>query len=308
MEYQEGRTECTDCHVSLVEELPKVVEMEPFLQAVDKDPLEKLAGYFDYSGLKSEVRYIEENEVFELSIPAKKQKQAKKLYQAFLIVESERASRTAFEASSSANKSGVNQPEADDDASEESKDILNEASDSIDYADEEPMDPETSEETDEEDETANHQSSTVYVMKADRYKELKETVWLFLLFGVGGIAVVVLNLVGIFDFLNGVIPILVLSALFLYFIYVGLSSHKKAKQVQSEIEAERKLTEEINGWLVTNVTESVLNKLHNDTISNELNYIKKTEAIKEMLIKEFGDQNTAYLDRLIEEFYNNQFE
>jgi hypothetical protein len=89
------------------------------------------------------------------------------------------------------------------------------------------------------------------------------------------------------------------------FIYIAISTNQKAKKVQAEIDTENKLTEKINQWLKSNITESFLSSIHNDTISEELNYLKIVDTIKELLLKEFGTQNLSYLDRLIEEYYSN---
>lgn len=313
MEYREGITVCSDCKIELVEELEQEVEMVTILQAVEKNVLEKIVSYFDYSGLQASVQYNEENEVYEVFVPAKQQKQAKKLYQAFLLVESERLVK---EDHNSMNNTSNHKHETDEEQTvlteedglvEDTSDIKNTDNDNgiMDDTTDDAMEEDLEEEDTEVDSAV---EQGVYVMKADKYKDLRDTVLVFLLFGIAGIIVVILNIVGILTFLNGVIPNLVLGAVFLFFIYVGLSTHKKAKVVQSEIETEKKLTNDINQWLEFNITESFLASINDDTISEEINYIKKTEAIKNLLIKEFGEQNASYLDRLIEEFYSSKFE
>jgi ABC-type transport system involved in Fe-S cluster assembly fused permease/ATPase subunit len=147
-----------------------------------------------------------------------------------------------------------------------------------------------------------------YIMKADKYKDLAGTVGIFLLFGVGGLIFVLLNMAGVLTVLNGWMPNMIMLAMFLFFIYVAISTNSKAKKVKAEIEAETKLTQEINEWFQANFTEEFLASIHNDNYSEELNYIKMTDRIKELLLKEFGPQNLAYLDRLIDEYYNSHFE
>lgn len=291
MEYQEGITICDDCQIELVESLEVEEEMVPLLQAVEKDILEKLIRYFDYSGLKASIQFDEANEIYEIFVPSKKQRQAKKLYQAFMIVESENQGQKTVNVDPTEESFEPEAALSDNDFEEDTLDQENQDT--------------------PEDDAFDYKSSdapSVYVMKADRYKDLKDTVWIFLLFGVVGLLVVLLNVIGILSFINGIIPTLVSSALFLFFIYVGLSTHKKAKQVQVEIAAEKKLTDDINQWLEINVTEDYLSSLNDDTVSEEVNYIKKTEIIKSRLIKEFGEQNDAYLDRLIDEFYSSSIE
>jgi hypothetical protein len=299
-EYQEGFTVCADCNVELVDELTEEMDMVPFMEAEEKDIPEKLVSYFDFSGLKSSLSYDEEKEAYVVSVPSKKQKQAKKFYQAFLAVGSERKALEEAEQLHGPSEDDGTEVGTDEYSGEEEETsdngIEGEAS-------------ENPEEEEEEDSLINpREESSVYVMKADRYKDLRDTVIVFLLFGIVGLFVVLLNIARVFTFLSGVIPNLVLGLLFLFFIYVGLSTNKKAKQIQSEIVEENKLTEKINLWLKKNVTDDFLESLKNDKLSEEVNYMRATEVIRKMLIKEFGEQNSSYLDRLVDEFYSSNFD
>ncbi|MDD3173882.1 MAG: hypothetical protein PHF63_09505 [Herbinix sp.] len=304
-EYQEGYTECTDCKVALVEKLEEAEIFEPFFQAEDKKVAEKLVKFFEYSDLKCELHYDDKNQLYVVAIPPKQEKQAKKLYQAFYYVEASRAVSNSKKdiTKEDGDSSIVN--EEDSSSSDETEEYQNPVFDDDSLTDEEKHEDEVP--SDDESAYESHEE-TVYVMKADQYKDLTSSVWIFLIFGVVGVIFVLLNVTEIFHVFNGWIPNTVMGALFLLFIYIALSTNKKAKKVQSEIEAENKLTEDINEWMKLNVTDNFLTSLHDDTISDELNYIKTTDMIKENLIKEFGHQNLAYLDRLIDEYYNSTFD
>ena len=145
-------------------------------------------------------------------------------------------------------------------------------------------------------------------MSRARARPVAGTVLIFCFFGVAGLIFVLLNVVGVLSFLNGFFPYTVMSALFLLFIYIAVSTNQKAKTVKTGIDKENKLTEQINQWLTLNVTENFLSSIHDDDSSSELNYIKAIDTIKEMLLGEFGVQNLAFLDRLIEEYYNRTFD
>lgn len=333
-EYQEGFKVCADCNVELVDEWTEEMDMVPFTEEDDKAFPEKLVKYFEFSGLKASLTYDEEREIYVVSVPFQKQKQAKQLYQAFLAVESDRIARERtmkmhgpseddgtevdsgedFEtdeyeaAKEMVDESGTDivSDKAYDEVSEnELLDSENELSDSEDGSSEE-----VSEDTEDEDASLINprEESGVYVMKADRYKDLKDTVIVFLLFGIVGLIVVILNVAHVFNFINGVVAQLVLGLLFLFFIGVGLNTQQKARKIQSEIDDESKLTDKINQWLKVNVTEAFLESIKNDKLSDEVNYLKASEEIRQMLIKEFGDQNPSYLDRLIDEFYSKNFD
>jgi hypothetical protein len=297
-EYQEGYTECSDCGVTLVDNLEEEVELVPFFQAADKKVAEKLVSYFKYSNLPSEVSYDEENEVYVVSIAQRMEKHAKKLYQAFYYVERENLAKSLFQ--------DQNQQETD---SQTEEDNLDEAATKPDETGTEASVEEAAEDYDNQKEETEDEgaASGSYIFKADRYRDLAGTVLIFLLFGIVGLAFVLLNVIGILSFLNGWLPNTVMGALFISFLYVAISTNQKAKNIRTEIAAENKLTDEINAWLKVNITKAFLASIHNDSVSEELNYIKMTDTIKELLVGQFGKQNLSYLDRLVEEYYNNNF-
>lgn len=318
-EFQEGYTICSDCKVELVEKLPEVEEFIPFFQSETKNIAEKLVKYFAYSDLKSVIRYNDELGVYIVFVPSEKRKAAQKLYQAFYFVERER------------HENGL--PDEEADISEE----LSEApEDYMEEAEEEEADSEASEETivlmdseklkegnalyrdtwnekapaeeEAEEEETEKPISGSYVLKTEKYKDYTATVGVFLGLGVIGIIFVILNIAGVLSVLNGILPMIVMGALFLFFIAVGISTQKKAKELQHEIDEEKKTTDQINEWLSTHVTAEYLESLSDETISAELNYIRVTDAIKEKLSEAFPGQNADYLDRLIEDFYSANFD
>ncbi len=306
-EYQDGYTECSDCGVALVDSLEEEIELVPFFQAENKKIAEKLVSYFKYSNLPSEMSYSEENEVYLVSIPPRMEKEARKLYQAFYFVERENIANGIYKD----NMANSSEDEADTDdeaiASALSQDsMVEEGEDELALRHSDPGEMEAYIESEEEAEDEDAEKGA-YVFKADRYKDLAGTVWIFLIFGVIGLVFVILNMAGILTVLNGWLPNTVMGVLFLSFLYVAFSTKQRAQKIRNEVAAENKLTEEINAWLSEHVTKDYLASIYNDSLSEELNYIKMTDAIKKQLIDHFGKQNLSYLDRLVEEYYNNNF-
>ncbi len=366
-EFQEGYTLCSDCKVDLVDELTTEKEYVPFFQAEQKAVAEKLLNYFNYSGLKSVIRYQEEYEVFVLYVPDGQMKQAKKLYQAFYFVEREQHEKqlqaqnseevreapdpmeidsmdtNSTESSSIEADSTKLDAKATDSDPIESKDTTDENyinegvevsplenennTNSADHADitesfqsgralysdswnkeEESKDIEADNEEEEDIEEDSSIKASAYVMKEDQYKDYNSTVWIFLLMGIAGIIFVILNLIGTLTYLNGPFPNTVMGALFLFFIYIAISTNQRAKKIQAEIADEKQLTEQINEWLKEHLTKDYMTSLQDDTLSDELIYIQMTDHMKEQLMIEFGQQNEGYLDQLIEDYYSANIE
>ena len=311
-EYQDGYTECSDCGVALVDSLEEDVELVPFFQAENRKIANKLVKYFQYSNLTSEVSFDEENQVYVVYIPPDMEKHARKLYQAFYFVERDNIVGGKYKDDTDTVSEALGE-RADTD-SEDAEDAANNQEPELELIEEEEdtlndEEPEENEEDllPEEEPEEEGVIGGAYVFKADRYRDLAGTVWIFLFFGVVGLGFVLLNVAGLLTVLNGWIPNIIMGALFIFFLYVAISTNHKAKTIRAEIEAENTLTEEIDAWLKENITKDFLNSLHDDNFSEELNYIKMTEAIKELLIQRFGNQNLSYLDRLVEEYYNNNF-
>ncbi len=308
-EYQEGYSQCSDCGVTLVDSIEEEVVLVPFFQAEDKKIAEKLVSYFKYSNLPSEISFSEENEVYLVNIPPRREKEARKLYQAFYFVERENIANGLYkDPATKAAKSDVEDEKEETDDLDPSMLSPETLEDYPEDESQEPLDVETEEyfnpiEESEEDGA----ERGVYVFKADRYKDLAGTVWIFLFFGIIGLVFVILNMAGILSILNGWIPNTVMGVLFIGFLYVAFSTKHKADKIREEIAVENKLTEEINAWLKENVTKDYLASLSRDDISEELNYIKMTDTIKEQLTQQFGKHNLSYLDRLVEEYYTSNF-
>lgn len=324
-EYQEGYTVCSDCQVELVDSLEQEEPLVPFFQSDDKKIADKLASFFQYSNMPASVTFDEENELYLVNIPPKAEKEAQKLYQAFYFVERENYANGLYnednregDDSTEVIESPENTPSETDQTEESSTD-----GPIIELYDEETKEDEPNAEgtaPNDKDEKADRlkakadagndieEDTRAYVMKAEKYKDLTGTVWIFLIFGIAGLAFVLLNVFGILSVLSGWLPNIIMGILFLSFLYIGISTNQRAKKLRSEIEAENELTEKINAWFAEHFTEEFVASLYNNTISEELNYIKLTEIVKEMLLKEFGPQNHAYLDRLIEDYYNEHFD
>ncbi len=325
-EFQEGYTICSDCKVELVEELPVMEEFIPFFQSESKKIAEKLAKYFSYSNLKSVIRFSDELEVYIVYVPSDLRNVAQKLYQAFYFVERERHENglddeetTEAEEMTEAEEGLLNEEALEADT-EEADDLLPDTEALEDdstltselFKDGKALYRDTwNEKAPVEEEVEEEVVEIVpvsYVMKAEKYKDYTATVGVFLGIGILGIVFVVLNIAGVLTILNGILPISVMGALFIFFIIVGISSLKKAKELRLQIADEKKMTDQINDWLKTNVTAEYLESLSDETVSAEVNYIRVTDIIKKRLQENFPDQNSDYLDRLIEEFYNENFD
>lgn len=160
----------------------------------------------------------------------------------------------------------------------------------------------------EKDDTALLYGTGVYERKSDHSKELKSTAITFFFFGIAGLLFVALDYIGVFSLLNGTLSYIIMPLLFLGFIFVGFNSLTRMKKEKSEAVKEEALIQQINVYLKENFTQDVIDQMKDSSLPEEVNYLHITEAIKEKLKVQFSVSDDAFLDYLIEEFYNQNFE
>lgn len=255
-EYQDGYEICSDCNVSLIENLEVELEEQATSELIDMDSLEsteKLIDFLNYSKIrKVSCEFFEETNTWKVSVLKEDTKEALKLLKAFLIAEQE----------------------------EKEKEIP------------------------AEKEATTSKNTSAYIKKTDKYNDFKSSVVIFIPFGVIGLLVVLLNIMGVLHFLTSTFQIIILSVCFIAFIYVGLHSLFQLKKIREEIEQENTETTAIIDWLKENVTMDILSHNINEEDTDEIRYIKQTNLLKNMILDEFHDIDESFIDQLIEDYYN----
>ena len=300
-EYKEGITICSDCGETLVAQLPDGPEYV-FLLSVEQEALaHKFIEYLSYSGLSGKAEKSDNAEVpeeYNIYVPETEIKQAKKAFQAFYTVEAEAKAKEEAE-----NTSESNTPEETIHSECSESNFQNLFSEDSDFKSDNfgSAHPASS--------SALHNTSTApYVKKSEQYSDYKSTAATFLLFGIGGCILMVLNLLNIISIFNGIISEIVMSAVFIFFIGVGINSISRAKRAAVESKEEEKMNKQLNSWLEENLTKETLEKLSDPSQSDELNYLHLTEVLKSEIQKQFGITDEAYLDNVIDEYYSDRFD
>jgi hypothetical protein len=341
-EYVDGITVCADCRTELVESLPEAPEFKTFMETEKELFAKKFVEFLHYSDIKTaSYEFDDEKQQWIVIIEEKLEKQVTKLYKAFYSVESENALST-LQGKTSKKKDSESEESKEDE--NEAEDYFDEE-DAAEYFSKAALGDDIEEDSQSEDETIGSDSSetdnsdmdssdidyktmfseeelqdiakskqpkpiipTAYVKKEEQYKDLKSSASTFIMVSLLGLAIVVLNLVGIIHIFNGSMPYIVMTLLLLAFLYIGITSYTKSKKVQKEIEGENNVTEAINNWLSQNVTAEQLDDLTDPNETAEIRFFHKLEKMKEMITAVFGELDDSYLDLLVEEYYNDNFE
>lgn len=142
--------------------------------------------------------------------------------------------------------------------------------------------------------------STLYVPKKDRYEDANSSAFIFTLFGVVGDVVVILTMLGILNLpiANNIISQIAMIGLFTFFLFVGITSWKKAQSLKNELEDEENDTNAINTWLEEHLTLDALSSIKDPSQAEEINYLHQLDYIKEQLNEQFPNLNEEYLELL----------
>ena len=298
MEYVSGITTCTDCNVPLEEELSEEVTMVSFLETDKEQLASKFVEFLKFSKIQEvEYHYDNEKELFVVLVSQDLLKQVKKLYQAFYKVESE-LQLTSIDSKDQLETS--NSYDELDENFEENKGDHYSKNDSM-------FDQDEIREL-YESKNLQPEKTTTYVKKEEQFNDLKSTALTFLIISILGIVVLLLNITGVLDFLQGIIPLSVMGVTFIIFFLIGISSYKKAMIVCDQIDEENRTTDMINNFLLEHVTMDVLNTKTNPNDSDEIRFYQTIEYLKELVNAQFGELDDAYLERILEEYYNNHIE
>lgn len=173
------------------------------------------------------------------------------------------------------------------------------------------------EDTDEE--PAENEKRVEYKGTYRNYKEKaednKSSAVTLLSFGIVGFAVIVLAALDIISFplasSSKVIIYGVMGTMFLMFIIMGFVSAKNAKKYAKEANIEDNLSSEIRKWCDENMTKDFIDKglfaEDEADFSEEAKYFKRFERMKEMISNRFMNLEEDYLNRFIDEYYQEVF-
>lgn len=279
LEYRKGINKCTDCGEDLVDALTEEVSLVKIMSTPDDGLAQKFIDFLIYSDIHSgEKQYDMKSAEYTVCVGANDEKQAKKLYQGFYITEVTNAAVMEDE------------PQKEPEYSREEAPIP---------GGEAASPKETAREL--------QKPAKVYVKREDKYKDLKATAQIFYMFGVLGFVFIAVNYFKIISFINGAFSYILYTALFGACLVVGVITQKSAKQAKAQIAEENQLTEMINQWLKEHITKAEMERLHDDTLSEEINYLNQISHIKGLLLKEIENLDESYADQLIEDFYNANF-
>ena len=157
-------------------------------------------------------------------------------------------------------------------------------------------------------------SGNNYEKSNDRYKDNFSTAVTFLVCGIVGLVVVILNDTGILNFFSlknasGILMSCVLGGMFIGFIVVGILSFKASRKDKKDAEIEKDNTIKVMEWLKDNAPAQLIEESYaGDGLSEEMKYFERSDFLKKSIKNEFPDFSDDYIqdvtDQYIDELFN----
>lgn len=286
LEYVEGIKVCPDCGSTLVDSLEKLAKSSLRPVFVGNQALaERIAQFLDYSHIKSVTAGDVTPKGYPVLVSEKEFEEAMKLVQVFMYNEMQRAQQAnaAMQAQAQQQNQQAQSQQAQVQAAQQAQS-------------QQPP-----------------KKVGPYVKKADKYEDMRTSG--IMLLGVGGVGAIfmVLKLVGLIPLSLGKASFLfdiTMSALFIFFIVTGLSSLKRAKELQSEVGEEEKSTNDLTEWFFSEFDAEKIDKIvfDDDDTQEELKYFNRSAFIKQGLRHRQPDIDPAYLEDLAENIYQKLYE
>ncbi len=147
----------------------------------------------------------------------------------------------------------------------------------------------------------------------EKYKDNMSTAITFLLCGIGGIVVLVLNWFGIIKLIAGkdleaIVIYVALLILFVIFLGIGIYSIKVANKVKTKIKSEVNYTDEIRDWVADNISPEDVDASYIDNgLPIEIKYFERNSYITKAIKEQFPDAPTDLVESICDEFIEEKF-
>ena len=148
----------------------------------------------------------------------------------------------------------------------------------------------------------------------ERYEDYKSTGFLFIPFGIIGIAYTLLDYFDIIKFTNFVTNLFqfcVITIMFVIFIAIGVSSLITANKLKASADEQDDIISKVNAYIKDNLTDDYIKRCADNNGLTDTNdadsYYVVVESFTNDLKNEFADVDEDLLSELTGNYYNENF-
>lgn len=153
--------------------------------------------------------------------------------------------------------------------------------------------------------------SKAYVSSKTKYEDVSSSAATLLLVGGVGLVLMILLITGVVTFPFNISTTwlfnVVMTLMFAIFIIVGIASAVNANKLKKKILTEDNTATLINEWCTDNIDTNAIDLLIAEELSEEEKYFERCAAIKDKICAAFQDVDMEFLDALIEDIYDKNW-
>lgn len=152
----------------------------------------------------------------------------------------------------------------------------------------------------------------LYESSADKYSDNLSSAITFLICGIVGLVILVLNDLNIIKLFSTsgasfILTNAVLGCLFIIFLIIGIKSLKYSKDIKSQLAHENEEISKIADWLEKNVTKDMIEESYDNGIPEEMKYFSRSEYLKKAVLKEFSETEDGILETVTDNYIEQLF-
>jgi hypothetical protein len=147
----------------------------------------------------------------------------------------------------------------------------------------------------------------VFTTYKNKYENTMSSAIILLFFGVAGIMSTIGIVSGIIDLPLSTFQNIFLTTLYVIFFVYGIISFFKAMDYKEKISTENTMEDTIDRYLENHITKEYLDSLHDESITEEENYVLYVSTIQETFMKDNPDFDKDLVEYHIDNFLNEHF-
>lgn len=156
-------------------------------------------------------------------------------------------------------------------------------------------------------------TGNTYENSSDKYKDNLSSAITFLVCGLAGLVVLLLNDFGVLHFIargssSFILMNIVLGGVFIAFIIIGVLSFKIARNAKENIANEKHMNDEIFTWLRENVTAEQVDASYDSAdLAEEMKYFSRSAYIKAAVQSEFDTVSDEIAGVITDQYIDELF-
>ncbi len=147
----------------------------------------------------------------------------------------------------------------------------------------------------------------IFSTNKQKYENTMSSAVILLTFGVIGLFVEFLALVGAIYLPMLTFQYVLMFLVFSFFLAAGIFSYRKANTYKDGMKSEEEQRNKVDYFLNDLLTDQVLKELKSEELSEEENYVLTIEKLRDMILDKYPEYDKELLESMIDDYLNEHF-